>query len=274
VDDLCEAWQEHDLAADAVMVHAPDHHLVGLATVAGQAQLDAEVYVHPAYCVPGLAAYLEGWLDARAHARVPLVAEHVPVVLDRIVNGANDAAGQQLRAAGYTVVRHHWRMLIDLALPLPEPVWPPGIHVRTAIRDQDERAVHAVLEDVWADAGDHTPTPYDAWCTLMVDTYRYDPSLWWIAEAGASIAGVAVGVDFPDMGWIRLLGVRRPWRRQGIALALLRQAFQEFTRRGHAVVGLGVDAASPTGATELYRRAGMRIDKQFAQYRKVVRSGT
>ncbi len=107
----------------------------------------------------------------------------------------------------------------------------------------------------------------------MVDTYRYDPSLWWIAAAGAPIAGVAVGVDFPDKGGIRLLGVRRPWRRQGIALALLRQAFQEFTRRGHAVVGLGVDAASPSGATALYRRAGMRIDKQFDQYRKVVRSG-
>jgi ribosomal protein S18 acetylase RimI-like enzyme len=75
------------------------------------------------------------------------------------------------------------------------------------------------------------------------------------------------------MGWIRLLGVRRPWRRQGIALALLRQAFQEFKRRGHVVVGLGVDAASPSGATALYRRAGMRIDKQLDQYRKVVRSG-
>jgi ribosomal protein S18 acetylase RimI-like enzyme len=107
----------------------------------------------------------------------------------------------------------------------------------------------------------------------MVDTYRYDPALWWMAEDGAQIAGVAVGVNFPDMGWVRLLGVRRPWRRQGIALALLRQAFQEFKRRGQRSVGLGVDAASPTGATELYRRAGMRIDKQFAQYRKIVRSG-
>ncbi len=38
VDDVREAWQGHDLAADAVMVHALDHHLVGLAAVAGQAQ--------------------------------------------------------------------------------------------------------------------------------------------------------------------------------------------------------------------------------------------
>jgi GNAT superfamily N-acetyltransferase len=140
VDDLREAWQGHDLATDAVVVHAPDHQLVGFATVAGQAQMDAEVYVHPAYRGQGLAAYLEGWIDARAWARAAPVADHAPVVLDRVVNGTNDAAGQQLRAAGYTLVRHHWRMLIDLALPLPEPVWPAGIRVRTAIRDQDERA--------------------------------------------------------------------------------------------------------------------------------------
>ncbi len=159
VDDLREAWQGHDLAADAVMVYASDHHLVGLATVAGQAQLDAEVYVHPAYRVPGLAAYLEEWIEARADARAALVADHVPVVLDRVVNGANDVAGERLRAAGYTLVRHHWRMVLDLVPPLPAPAWPPGMRVRTAVRDHDERAVHAVLEDAWADAGDHTPTP-------------------------------------------------------------------------------------------------------------------
>jgi ribosomal protein S18 acetylase RimI-like enzyme len=53
-------------------------------------------------------------------------------------------------------------------------------------------------------------------------------------------------------------GVRRPWRRRGLGLALLRRAFGEFQRRGERLVQLGVDAASPTGATRLYERVGMR----------------
>lgn len=109
----------------------------------------------------------------------------------------------------------------------------------------------------------------------MVATYRYDPDLWWIAEDAVrgDMAGVALGVDFPDMGWVRLVGVRRPWRRRGIALALLRQSFAEFYRRGHRIVSLGVDSESPTKANKLYERAGMHVSQQLDQYRKVLRAG-
>ncbi len=271
-EDMREAWHGLDLAADAFVVWAADRELVGLATVEGHAMMTADVYVHPRYRTRGIGSYLVHLTEARARERTVGVVGNERVVLDRIVNGYNDVAGRLLRAEGYTLVRHHWRMLMSLEQRIPEPRWPHGIIVRTAIRDQDERAVHAVLEDVWADVENHTPTPFEEWCSLMVDTYRYDPALWWIAEDGAQIAGVALGVDFPDMGWVRLLGVRRPWRRQGIALALLRQAFREFKQRGQRSVGLGVDADSTTGATELYRRAGMQVDKQFDQYRKVLRS--
>jgi ribosomal protein S18 acetylase RimI-like enzyme len=271
-EDMREVWHGLDLAADGFLVCASDGQVVGLATVEGHATMKADVYVHPAYRTRGIGSYLVRLTEARARERTALVDSTEQVVLDHFVNGYSEAAGLRLRAEGYTLVRHHWRMLMSLEQRIPEPRWPHGIIVRTAIRDQDERAVHAVLEDVWADVENHTPTPFEEWCSLMVDTYRYDPALWWIAEDGAQIAGVALGVDFPDMGWVRLLGVRRPWRRQGIALALLRQAFREFKQRGQRSVGLGVDADSTTGATELYRRAGMQVDKQFDQYRKVLRS--
>ncbi len=272
-EDMREVWHGLDLAADGFLVCASDGQVVGLATVEGHATMKADVYVHPTYRTRGIGSYLVRLTEARARERTALVDSTEQVVLDHFVNGYSEAAGLRLRAEGYTLVRHHWRMLMNLEPRIPEPAWPPGIIVRTAIRDQDERAVHAMLAEAWADAWDYTPTPFEEWRRFMVDTYRYEPSLWWIAQDDDQIVGVALGVDFPDMGWVRLLGVRRPWRRQGIALALLRHAFQEFKRRGRTIVGLGVDADSPTGATELYRRAGMHIDKQFDQYRKILRSG-
>ena len=74
-------------------------------------------------------------------------------------------------------------------------------------------------------------------------------------------------------GWIDTLGVRRPWRRQGLAEALLYHSFAELRRRGRTRVELGVDASSLTGATRLYEKAGMRAIREFTSFEKELRAG-
>jgi hypothetical protein len=49
----------------------------------------------------------------------------------------------------------------------------------------------------------------------------------------------------------------RPWRKQGVGAGLLMDCFGRFWERSEQRVGLGVDAASDTGAFRLYERAGM-----------------
>ena len=66
----------------------------------------------------------------------------------------------------------------------------------------------------------------------------------------------------PGYGWVGTLGVRRPWRRRGIGEALLRRSFRVLHERGYRRVRLSVDAESLTGATRLYKRAGMRVIRQ------------
>jgi ribosomal protein S18 acetylase RimI-like enzyme len=75
------------------------------------------------------------------------------------------------------------------------------------------------------------------------------------------------------MGWVDTLGVRRPWRRQGLAEALLYHSFAELRRRGLTRVGLGVDAHSLTGATRLYEKVGMRAIRDFTLFEKELRPG-
>ncbi len=75
------------------------------------------------------------------------------------------------------------------------------------------------------------------------------------------------------MGWVGSLSVCRPWRRKGLAVALLYHSFAEFYRQGHRRVGLGVDSSSLTGATRVYERAGMHADQHTAIYSKVLRDG-
>jgi ribosomal protein S18 acetylase RimI-like enzyme len=59
-----------------------------------------------------------------------------------------------------------------------------------------------------------------------------------------------------------VLAVRRPWRRRGLGLALLRHSFVEMERRGMTRASLGVDAENLTGAVALYERAGMRVARR------------
>ncbi|MCK5246611.1 GNAT family N-acetyltransferase, partial [Candidatus Bipolaricaulota bacterium] len=77
----------------------------------------------------------------------------------------------------------------------------------------------------------------------------------------------------PDMGFVAVLGVRRAWRRKGIALALLHHSFREFQQRGRKRVSLGVDATSLTGAHKLYEAAGMEPTRQINVFEKELRSG-
>jgi mycothiol synthase len=54
-------------------------------------------------------------------------------------------------------------------------------------------------------------------------------------------------------------------------MALLQHALRQFHERGGRHVGLGVDAESPTGATRLYERAGMRVVEETVIFKKELR---
>jgi mycothiol synthase len=174
--------------------------------------------------------------------------------------------------AGYRVIRHSFRMEIDLQGPVPEPVWADGITVHT-LREGEEKRVYDAHMESFADAWMFTPEPFDQWSHWFVNDPAFDPTLWYLAEAGTDVAGILIGNESqtePGLGWVRILGVVPAHRRRGIAQALLQQAFAEFRQRGLERGGLGVDAESETGAVELYERAGMHVARTSVQLEKVV----
>ena len=72
--------------------------------------------------------------------------------------------------------------------------------------------------------------------------------------SGGEVCGVALCTAGQfDMGFVNSLAVRPPWRRRGLGLALLRQAFTWFWERGERRVGLGVDTENPTDARAALR---------------------
>jgi mycothiol synthase len=194
----------------------------------------------------------------------------------RLFSGAWDTH-ESLRATleerGFRVVRHGYRMEIDLAEPPPPPVWPDGIEVRT-FRPGDERVFHAVQEEAFEDVWEPVRSSFEEWeHWFLGSSPRFAPDLWFLALAGHEPAGVSVchpRPAEPGVGWVGELGVLRPWRRRGLGRALLLQAFRAFRERGFARAALGVDAESLTGANRLYESAGMHVSARFDILEKVV----
>jgi mycothiol synthase len=171
---------------------------------------------------------------------------------------------------GYEVIRHSYRMEIELK-DLPAAVSPPEGVVIRPMREGEEEQVYEVHEQSFEDAWMHTREPFEQWQHWYVKDPSFDPSLWFVAEVDGELAGVAIcntRGNEARVGWVRVLGVLRSHRRRGVGEALLRYGFAEFERRGFERVGLGVDASSPTRAVALYERAGMHVARTSLQLEK------
>jgi GNAT superfamily N-acetyltransferase len=101
-----------------------------------------------------------------------------------------------------------------------------------------------------------------------MNTPRFDPLLWYVAWDGNQIAGTSMSEVIGEKGEVMHLGVRRPWRRRGLGMALLLRTLGEFYRRGIYMVRLNVDAQSLTNAHLLYARAGFQVINTYCNYEK------
>jgi len=224
------------------------------------------------------------WLDVRATG-----AEALPELLLAIENvaaakkpdaklmGYTSADDSPLRdlfaSSGYDLVRHSYRMRIELNGALPEPEWPDGVSVRT-MHEGEERRFYDAHNAAFADTWLFHLEAFEVWRHWFVEDPSFDPSLWFVAEAGDDAAGIVIArkAEYePGLGWVRILGVVPEHRQRGLGQALLRHTFGEFARRGLDAVGLGVDAENPTGAVRVYERAGMHVERTNLLFEKVQR---
>ena len=237
-----------------------------------------------------LAGYLDVYADeggrfpadvrtVDAEAAVLLVAEAEAIARDQraeavraFVQGDDPVMRDVLEADGWEAIRHSFQMRIDLGDELPEPAWPDGLVPRN-LRPGEEERVYEANQEAFADHWDFHREPFDEWRSFAID-HKFDPSFWWLVEDDGEVAGFSLNSwhfsGDPHYGWIGSLGVRRPWRRRGLATALLLHSFRDFRDRGATRVGLGVDGENTTGAVRLYESVGMHVARRNDMYERML----
>ncbi|HYM63427.1 MAG TPA: GNAT family N-acetyltransferase [Gaiellaceae bacterium] len=263
-DEVASWWRpELKRLAQETWVAFEEGRVVGYASVrptGDVAAIDDESSVHPDARGRGIGSALVDEAEGLAIARrLPRV--HLTVV--------NDDGRSLARERGYALVRHFWRMEIDLSDSEPvEPELPEGVAIRQYRPGADDQALHAMDQEAFGEHWEFVPTELDEWLGWRQEREDYVPALWQLAVAEGEVAGAALCFGERDRGWVLDLGVRKRWRGRGLGLALLHAGFRELRGGGYTKVGLEVDSANETGATRLYERAGMAVTRQYDTYEK------
>jgi GNAT superfamily N-acetyltransferase len=179
-------------------------------------------------------------------------------------------AAPLLTSAGYAPMRWFHSMTRPHLDDIPDVPLPPGIELRP-IEEKHERAIwesnYEAFRDHWGFIETREPDK-------AFESWRNDPNLRKdlsrIAFDGDQPVGNVLIFIAPGQtrAWTESISVRRPWRRRGIARALIAQALHAIKAQGMKTASLGVDTGNPNSALKLYESMGYRTTKRNTAFRK------
>ncbi len=282
-------WQEpgFDLSNSSNAYFAADGRLAGYATFWATAEKPVRPGlrwgVHPDFLERKLERELLGWADARAGEVIPRCPPEARISLQTGARQGHAYAESALQDAGYSVCRSFYDMEIKLTERPHPPPWPDGIVTRPYCHETDLPLLVDVVRDSFSDHFGFIEESFEKDLEIFRHWLDNDPYfepklvIFPVDEATGEVVGCLLGLtqDFrdPEAGYVDTVGVRRDYRRRGLASAMLQHSFAAFWDRGKRLVHLDVDGQSLTNAVALYERLGMHIYQRYNVYEKVLREG-
>lgn len=285
---LADEWQPSERfnpASDVIVAWAGDA-LVGLADTDWRKRGDVvaheiHVVVHPGRRREGIGRRLLRDIEAHAGrvartlARTDGLDHRLTTFFEPAVPGAEAFA----TAAGYRPHTYGFLMRRVLDAPVGDAPLPAGLEIRPVTPD-----LHRIIWDADTEAFLDHDEPAERLESDFVKWFgmtHLDTSLWRVAWDGDEVAGSVMTFIWPEeneaMGikraWLEHVSVRRPWRRIGLASALIADTLRMLQGMGFEDAVLGVHGENPTGAVGVYERAGFAIHKRWVLWRKPLPDG-
>lgn len=228
----------------------------------------------------GIGTALLEWAESRVAADLARGGRGADLGLPHVLTGWAELEVPEAlpwaTAAGYRVEGYGVMMTRPLNDPIAPVALPDGLELRP-VRIEDHRAIWDADTEAFQDHRDPAPrseSDYEGW---YADP-DIDTGLWLVAWDGDQVAGSVMNFVFREenarlgvkRGWLEHVSVRRPWRKRGLASALITLSMELLRDLGLDEAALGADAENLSGAVQLYERLGFRRMRTAARYRKAI----
>ncbi|HEX9989423.1 MAG TPA: GNAT family N-acetyltransferase [Chloroflexia bacterium] len=201
-----------------------------------------------------------------------------PRFFQSFVSDRYQAYTRALESTGYEAVRYEYEMVRPDLENVPDLPLPEGLEVRP-VQPEHLRAIWEAEVEAFRDHwgfSEPEEEDYQHW----LDSPHFQPHLWQVAwdVGGEQVAGMIRNYISEEenkrygrqQGYTEWISVRRPWRRRGLARALLARSLQMHKELGMTQAALSVDSQNPAGALQLYESMGFRVLIRMPTYRKLL----
>jgi mycothiol synthase len=237
-------------------------------------------FLHPKYRRKGIGRLISRYDENRLRqiAEELLEADKIQTSTPRyfeVVSSDSEVGKEALMLSeGYQPVRYAFSMQRSLLEPIEVSPMPPGLEIRPSLPEH-YRTIWDASQEAFQDHWGYIPAPeeeYQKWLKEPI----FNPHLWKIAWDGNQVAGMVLNfIDEKEnqeynrkRGYTEGISVRRPWRRRGLARALLTRSMKMFKDMGMTEAALGVDTQNLSGALRLYESVGFHPYKRYTTFRK------
>ena len=233
-------------------------------------------FVAPKWRRQGIGGALHAWLEA--HQR-KLAATHVDAnahAHHAFVMQGETARAAMLAKAGYHAERHFFEMVRPTLDAITDFPMPAQLEIRP-VQPEHLRRIWDAHQLAFTTHWGYSP-PHEADYQQWLKTKAQKPELWQVAWDSSTdeVAGQAkafVDESYNKLhgrkrGWTEFISVGEPWRKRGLARALISKSLQAQAAIGLQDSGLGVDGANLDGANRVYEDCGFVVTKRNCIYRK------
>jgi ribosomal protein S18 acetylase RimI-like enzyme len=241
-------------------------------------------FLDPAYEGRGIEPALYDVFDRRQVDQAAGMAHELTgrrAFLVRYARAAERAAVARFESSGFHLARRWAEMVRPDFEAIPDLPVPDGLVLMRVDPAEPSvvRRAFDVNSEVFADHFGEATVSESDW-TMFQQSPEIQPALWCVAldRATGEVAGHILnylaepGPDGSIVGWTESIAVRAPYRRRGLASAMLAESLRIVRDAGATRAALGVDQQNPNQALTLYERLGFQVIVEDLEYHRALQA--